>query len=682
MLQRLRRIVLVSVGVCLAYTGLATAVETLTITAPRADVRAGPDIKRSILATVPQDAIFSLLETRPGWYKILLEDGREGWVPHMVAQMHIGEVPALMPSSLAADAQPRLALVIGNISYSADIGPLENAAHDAMDMAAALGRLGFVVTLVLDADRARMVQAVEAFGRQMQPRGIGLFYYSGHGIEGPDGHNYLLPVGAHLSSRVDVPFQGVAADWVLARMEEAGEGGTNIVILDACRNAPFRRLWKTSPGGFAPMYGSGGSLIVYSTSPGKFADDGVGQRNGTYTKHLLRFIEQPGVPVEQTLKQVRLAVEQETRSKNPREPQVPWESSSLRGDFFFQPLRAATATASPAVSSPASPLPKTAAVTRGGPSAAVSNDASPSPGGPVQVAVAPPTPATGAPSAVSLGKDGAEMVLVPASEFLMGSTTEDIERLLRDWPALKRELVEREVPQHRLMLEAFYIDRYEVTNARFRQFVQATGYRTLAEREGWGWVHAGKAWEKVKGATWETPQGPGSTLSGLDQHPVVQVSWEDAMAYCRWADKRLPTEAEWEKAARGVDGRSYPWGGQLGERTLNLCDRHCAMAWKDDSIDDGHVHTAPVGQYSAGKSPYGVYDMAGNVWEWVADWFDAAYYRAGASRNLQGPATGHLVVIRGGSWFNNAALVRAPQRSMENPAYRFSNTGLRCARTS
>lgn len=656
------------------YIDAAAAGETLIITAPRADVRMGPDVKRSILVTVSQDAIFSLLETRQGWYKILLEDGREGWISQMTAQVQIGTVPDLMPSAATTGTQPRLALVIGNTSYSPAMGRLENPVNDATDMATMLGQLGFMVTLVLDADRPRMVQAVEAFGRQLRPRGVGLFYYAGHGVEGADGHNYLLPVGVHITSRVDVPFQGVAADWILARMEEAGEEGINIMILDACRNAPFRQLWSKAPSGFAPMYGAGGSLIVHSTAPGKLADDGVGQRNGTYTKHLLRHMGQPHVPIEQMLKQVRLEVEKESRLRNPKNPQIPWESSSLREEFYFHPQGGASPPLAALSVPPAAPTPELLRVAEERPTPATDEADARRPRH-APVPVEPPSVTT------MVGKDGAEMVLVPAGEFVMGTTLEEIERLSQDWPKMQRELFEREYPQHRLVLEAFYIDRYEVTNARFRQFVQATGYRTPAEREGWGWVHSGRAWEKSKGAHWQAPYGPGSATADFAQHPVVQVTWADAKAYCAWAGKRLPTEAEWEKAARGTDGRSYPWGNQLVETRANFCDQRCNLAWKDETMDDGSRHTSPVGSYEAGKSPYGAYDMAGNVWEWVADWFEATYYRSGVTRNLQGPSTGHLAVIRGGSWFNNLVLVRTSHRNMENPLYRFSNTGLRCAKT-
>ena len=295
------------------------------------------------------------------------------------------------------------------------------------------------------------------------------------------------------------------------------------------------------------------------------------------------------------------------------------------------------------------------------------------------VGIYPQQPQT--PPATIVGNDRAEMVLVPAGEFIMGSDEDEIDRLLQGWPKAKRENFDDEIPRHRVYLDAFYIDKYEVTNARFQQFVQATGHRTQAEREGSGYVDKGEKFEQVNGANWRTPRGPGSSIASLEQHPVVQVSHEDAKAYCAWAGKRLPTEAEWEKAARGTDGQIYPWGNQFDGKQANFCDANCETNWKDSAANDGYRYTAPVGSYEGGKSPYGAYDMAGNVWEWVADWYDANYYRNSPARNPQGPASGDQAVLRGGGWDDNALDVRAPNRYRDAPANRYDDLGFRCAKT-
>ena len=401
------------------------------------------------------------------------------------------------------------------------------------------------------------------------------------------------------------------------------------------------------------MQAARGSLIAYATAPGAVAADGAG-RNGPYTKHLLRYLRVPDLPVEQMFKQVRAAVKEETQGV-----QEPWESSSLLGDFSFRP----SAGAQPGAAVLAEPPRQEQAGTLGAMLAA------PRPSGQRQQELAPTT----------LGKDGAEMVLVPAGEFVMGSAPDEITSLLSRNPKAKSALLKDETPSHRVFLDAFYIDTYEVTNARFQQFVQATRYRTQAERGGGGKIRTGaKTWVQVPDANWRSPTGRGSSLGGLEAHPVVQVSWHDAKAYCAWAGKRLPTEAEWEKAARGTDGRLYPWGNQSDGIRVNFCDRNCPFEWKDDSVDDGYGATAPVGSYEAGKSPSGAYDMAGNVWEWVADRYDAGYYQRSPARNPPGPTSGAQVGVRGGSWLYGGLAFRTTVRSGVPPERRNDNIGLRC----
>jgi len=240
-----------------------------------------------------------------------------------------------------------------------------------------------------------------------------------------------------------------------------------------------------------------------------------------------------------------------------------------------------------------------------------------------------------------------------------------------------------EHPQHTVYLDAFWIDKTEVTNAMFAKFIEATSHQTTAEEEGCGWVYQpdDDGWECISGADWQHPRGPESNLDGLDSHPVVQVSWHDAQAYCQWADKRLPTEAEWEKAARGTDGRKYPWGNAWDVRTtrrLNFADKNTDFRWSDKEADDGYRYTAPVGSYPSGTSPYGALDMAGNVWEWVADWYDANYYAVSPARNPTGHDLGDHRVLRGGSWDNDVDSVRAVDRFRFNPDTRIDVIGFRC----
>jgi uncharacterized caspase-like protein len=215
--------------------------------------------------------------------------------------------------------------VIGNAAYRVD--PLRNAVHDATDMAATLRQLGFQVVELHDAAHQQMEEGVEQFTRQLGRGGVGLFYYSGHGVQ-VNGLNYLVPVDARISRESDIKYQSVQVDWVLDRMRDAGNE-LNVIILDACRNNPYARSLRTGQPGLAIMQAASGSLIGYATSPGTTAEDGPG-RNGTYTKHLLRFMQIPTLSAEQMFKEVRVAVAQETGKK-----QIPWVSTSLLGDFYF-----------------------------------------------------------------------------------------------------------------------------------------------------------------------------------------------------------------------------------------------------------------------------------------------------------------------------------------------------------
>lgn len=255
------------------------------------------------------------------------------------------------------------------------------------------------------------------------------------------------------------------------------------------------------------------------------------------------------------------------------------------------------------------------------------------------------------------------MVDIPRGPFLMGSDHGE--------PA--------ERPVHRVVLSAFSIDRFETTNAEFAAFVSATGYVTDSERSGVGWDWGGK-WREIKGANWRHPHGPASSIQGLERHPVVQVSWNDAQAYCRWRGKRLPTEAEWERAARGSGDRTYPWGNELPRdgtcyRASYGSDECCRP-----NTGDGYFFTAPVGSFPLGRSPFGVEDLAGNVWEWVEDWFDPEFYRRSPSTNPVNSTVRDRKVIRGGGWGNNPFGLRSTLRHANPPGMGLSMVGYRCAR--
>ncbi len=261
--------------------------------------------------------------------------------------------------------------------------------------------------------------------------------------------------------------------------------------------------------------------------------------------------------------------------------------------------------------------------------------------------------------------DNAQAVYVPEGVFLMGSKDSDAD--------------DDEKPQHLVYLGAYWIYQHEVTNAQFSTFISAANYVTTAEKRGWSFAWEGDPWQKKPGTHWTAPEGPGSDIEGLDDHPVVHISWEDAVAYCTWASGRLPTEAEWEKAARGTDGRVYPWGNSpVTQGRANFCDLNCLADWAETNQDDGFAFTAPVGSFTGGTSPYGAHDMAGNVWEWVADWYDDGYYQKSPYLTPTGPSSGKFRVSRGGSYLDNERALRVSYRDGIIPDYATMFHGFRC----
>jgi eukaryotic-like serine/threonine-protein kinase len=261
-------------------------------------------------------------------------------------------------------------------------------------------------------------------------------------------------------------------------------------------------------------------------------------------------------------------------------------------------------------------------------------------------------------------KDGMVMVFVPASEFTMGS---------EDGPL-------NELPVHKVTLPDFWIDQTEVTNAMFARFVEETGYQTDGEKGGCSYMVdlTTEKWHCIADAVWDHPHGADSDLDGLESHPVVQVSWNDARAYCAWADRRLPTEAEWEKAARSDDARKFPWGNEeVNGNLLNLGDEAYGTAWSMRGINDGYQFTSPVGHYPEGVSPYGAFDMAGNVWEWNSSLSKPYPYDPNDGR--EDPSAGGLRALRGGAWDDFEFNLRTMIRFRGGPTFRVSYIGFRCA---
>lgn len=276
----------------------------------------------------------------------------------------------------------------------------------------------------------------------------------------------------------------------------------------------------------------------------------------------------------------------------------------------------------------------------------------------------------------------ADMVAIPAGSFLMGSPAAEVEALLRYYSGLSRELFRNEIGAHEVVLGAFLIDRCAVSRAQFRHFIAAGGY----ERQEW-WSPAGWRWRLATGRT--SPRFWSQTTD-LDTHPVVGMTWYEAQAYARSVNKRLPSEAEWERAARGPDARRYPWGDHF---ELGRCN--CADYWLEREVRsyrDWYAHfflqrpwrrrvlTTPVDAFAGGASSAGVLNLGGNVWEWCADWYAEDYYAHSPRKNPQGAEHGSERVCRGGSFGYFGWSVRTTDRGHHPPEHYSLGLGLRCVR--
>jgi sulfatase modifying factor 1 len=282
------------------------------------------------------------------------------------------------------------------------------------------------------------------------------------------------------------------------------------------------------------------------------------------------------------------------------------------------------------------------------------------------------------------------MVEIPGGDFLMGADNQDV------------FLEDGEGPVRTVTMPCFLMDAMAVTNSAFAQFVAQTGYVTDAEREGWSFVfhslvHPGARlsihdgvipdapwWLAVNAACWHTPEGKGSGVAGREDHPAVHISWRDAATYAAWAGKRLPTEAEWEMAARGgLQQASYPWGQDFKHQGKYRCNTWQGRFPEINTGADGYVGTCPVDAFE--PNAWGLYNMSGNVWEWCSDWWSESWHVAATSdtrTNPCGPTTGQAKVIRGGSYLCHASYCnryRVSARSSNSVTSSTGHMGFRCA---
>jgi len=527
----------------------------------------------------------------------------------------------------SSGAEPRIALVIGNSAYAE--GALANPVNDARDMATTLRQFGFEVLSGGDLNRRQMEDLIREFGRKIRKGGIGMFYFAGHGFQ-VNGANYLIPIGAVINGEAEVRYEAVDAGFVLAQMEEA-RNRLNIVVLDACRNNPFARSFRSQSGGLASIDAPVGTLIAYATAPGRTASDGGGS-NGLYTKELLAAMRVPDLKLEDVFKRVRTEVRRQSNNQ-----QIPWEASSIEGDFYFS---SPGVRPGPGANSKNTSLTPVITLPSGVPPGALRSasftTASVDSNGRVTKREAGPAQFY----EIDLGGGvKMEMVAVPGGRFQMGS------------PANEQRRFDDET-QHWVRVSDFWIGRYEVTQAQ---------------------------WKAVMGSLPPERSRPLSKFIG-DDLPVVSMGWDGAKQYCERLDAklglppgshRLPYEAEWEYAARGGKQTAFAFGPTITPEVVNYNQY--------DSPDPESSRLVAVGRLGI-ANPYGLFDMHGNAWEICEDWY--GNYPSEEVSDPTGPSTGSARVRRGGAYLASAGHCRSAARARSDPGTAYNYQGFRLVRKS
>ena len=513
------------------------------------------------------------------------------------------------PEAAPADASTaaRVALVIGNAAYAEN--PLKNPQNDADDIAAVLADLGFEVVggVRIDQTLRQMKSSVRQFRRRLESSGgVGFFYYAGHGVQYRNA-NYLIPVGADIRAEEDIEHEAMSLDWLLDTMDGAGNR-LNVLVLDACRNNPLGRSFvrSDSPGlARVDFQGDIGTLIAYATAAGRTAKDGRG-RNSPYARHLKAALQVPGLELTELFKRVGRNVERETERA-----QRPWRESSVNQSFYFRPapvgeggsgrMAPAAAQNAPPAAAPPARVEAVPIIAEGRAAGAVFRDA------------------------LRRGGRGPQMVVLPTGSFRMGDANGDGEV---DEKPVRTVTIRRPIA----------MGKYEVTFKEYDLFVAAMSARKPGDK-GWG-----------RGA-----------------RPVIDLSWREAQAYAAWLRDqtgkryRLPSEAEWEYAARA--GATTDYG-------LANC-RGCGSRWDNKK-------TAPVGSFTA--NAFGLYDLRGNVWEWVEDCYINTYEGAPSDGGARTGGDCFERVLRGGSWYSGSWRLRSTHRRWSVPSNRISDAGFRLVR--
>jgi formylglycine-generating enzyme required for sulfatase activity len=516
-------------------------------------------------------------------------------------------------AALSQQRSSRVALVIGNANYPDASTPLSTTIRDARTLADEFRRSEFDVDLKEDLTKEQMQRAIDAFTGKIQSGTAALFYFNGYGLQ-VGRQTYLVPVNAQMWTEADVRRDGISIEAILTEMHRKG-AKVKIVILDAARRNPFERRFRASAAGLAAIDAPDGTLAMFSAAPGKVINESTGT-NSLFVSEFIKELRSPNLTAEEVFNRARVGV---SRASNGE--QIPWVSSSLSEDFYFGSRPSSTGpTAQPRTQPQSQPQPQPA----------------PAPAPPPQARTQPqPAPA---PSKASQNQPGnifrdcencTELVVVPSGSFSMGSATD------------------YENPVHRVTIaKPFAMGRREITFEEWDRCVDAGGCKYRPSDRDWG----------------------------RGDRPVINVSWDDAKAFVAWLSQRtgqtyrLPTEAEWEYAARGGTDTTFWWGREVGSRQANCADCNTGEPPK----------TMPVGTFK--PNAFGLFDTAGNAAEWVEDCWNDNYRGAPTTSAAWLAGQCRLRVLRGGAFDSQSRYLRSSSRFRYDSDVRYSANGFRVVR--
>lgn len=526
-----------------------------------------------------------------------------------------------MTPTTTNNSDKRLALVIGNSAYKGK--PLPNAHNDALDMATQLRTLDFEVILKENLNKEEMENVIADFTRKLKNYGVALFYFAGHGFMSTQKENYLMSV--EMRENLTEAFakeKSISMETLMASMDEA-KSLTKLLFLDACSNNPFRSWGRSDQKGLGSISPPEGMIAFFAASPGQEASENPGKRNGLFTQELLQQLRKPNLELTELIRNTRNQV------KLVATAQSPYRVGDLSDVFYFQKTEVAE-------NKPTTPI--------------------------IEVVKNKPT------TKKYMDLPFADIAFIKGGTFMMGD--------------IRNEEGYSSVPAHRVTVSDFAIGKYEVTVSQFRTFIDATGYQTDAEKKDGSYFNNGSGWKNKTGINWRHDTKGKIRTQGENDHPVIHVSWNDAVAFCEWLSKRdnknyrLPTEAEWEYAAGGgVENRTRFGNGQDILRISEANFNSSIIEYKDHSevSKSSRGKTTSVGSFLPNR--FDLYDMSGNIWEWCSDRY--GNYSANDQLNPTGDATRGYRVVRGGSWSTIPGFSRVSKRSHEDPNFRSFDYGFR-----